>query len=357
MTAYFKKIKHGLNNLLKWKNIKIVLIANGAVTILISIFDFVPDIKLWTLEILRNIVLANCIGFSNYSLITLFGLDNLEKRWNKILSQIIVLAFGGWIGGLSAWYINDILFGFHVTSAFYFSLLISSLSVFLGFVITIFFYIWEKLKETASALAQKELNEQRLLRLKTKAELEALRSKINPHFLFNTINSISGLIHVNPDKADEMLQKLSNLFRYTLDMSRTDFCQLKDEIEIIESYLEIEKVRLADRLSYQIEIDKNLEHVLIPGMLLQPLVENSIKHGISTKKSGGKIRLVCKLKNNKCDIEIIDSGEGFEENVTNNGFGLGAVKDRLKLHYGNRYEFKMTNNHGVNIKIRLPIIN
>jgi LytS/YehU family sensor histidine kinase len=211
------------------------------------------------------------------------------------------------------------------------------------------------LENAVARLAEKEINEQRLLRLKTKAELEALRAKVNPHFLFNTLNSIASLIPIDPAKAEEMVQKPALLFRYTLDASHHELMKLAGELRLIEEYLEIEKVRLGERLTCSIEADESLAEVYIPGLLLQPLVENSIKHGIAPVKTGGHISIKCSRNGRYCNIEITDTGKGFDEAEIVEGFGLSGVRKRLALYFGDDYQFSIEANQGVRIVTQLPI--
>jgi LytS/YehU family sensor histidine kinase len=163
------------------------------------------------------------------------------------------------------------------------------------------------------------------------------------------------LIPVDPAKAEEMVQRLSHLLRFTLDASNHELMQLADELQVIREYLAIEKIRLGERLSYEINMDEPLAGVLIPGLLLQPLVENSVKHGIAPAKNGGHISINCREQNGHCQIEIVDTGKGFEASKIVEGFGLSGVKERLALHYGSDYAFEMANNSGVRILLRIPL--
>jgi len=191
--------------------------------------------------------------------------------------------------------------------------------------------------------------------MKTKAELETLRARVNPHFLFNAHNSIASLIKTDPDKAEQMIRKLSDLFRYNLDSGLKDKMKLKDEIDIIRKYLEIEKVRLGDRLRYDIVLDEKLNDFLIPGLLIQPLVENSVKHGIAPKQEGGESKIDVKKNNGTCNIKISDTGKGFDTANVKEGFGLGGVNERLSLYYGKEFELSVNSDKGVTINLTLPL--
>ncbi len=272
-----------------WSDFKQVSLGVLIITIVISLFDFNPDMYFWLMEILRNLVISICISFTIFILSIVLRMNIIELNWISFLKTMFLFTIGGFLGGLMAWGINDILFGFNVTHPLFYFIITSALAVVFGFVAFGYISIQEKFRRTAAKLAEKEIDEQRLINLKTKAELEALRAKVNPHFFFNTLNSIASLISEDPEKAEEVVGKLSRLFRYTLEASNKDKVSLKQEVEFIKEYLDLEKVRLAERLEYEIKTDKDLEELMIPGMLLQPLVENSIKHGIAPLKNGGRI--------------------------------------------------------------------
>ncbi|MBN1293667.1 MAG: histidine kinase [Candidatus Latescibacteria bacterium] len=305
----------------------------------------------------QQIVTFHLIGFSIMFTVELSGVPNIKNSLKKGIILLIMFVLGGWIGLLNCYLVFKFIFQSQIPADWFRESIgpVTFFAVFFSLVITSYETVREKLEKTAAKLAEKEINEKNLLRLKTKAELEALRAKVNPHFLFNTLNSIASLIPIKPEKAEEMVVKLSSLFRYTLDASSHDMVRLSDEIRIIGEYLEIEKVRLGDRLTWHIEIDSKLSDMNIPGLLLQPLVENSIKHGIATKQSGGTVNIRCYRKDAYCCIEITDTGEGFLSQLTNNGFGLQAVRERLDLQYGQDYDFHLTGEDGVHIKICLPV--
>lgn len=175
-----------------------------------------------------------------------------------------------------------------------------------------------------------------LKELKTKAELEALQAKISPHFLYNSLNSIAGLVHLDPDKAEKMVLLLAKFFRYSTHIKHQYFNTLAGELEMISTYLEVEKVRFEDRLKYEIVLeDKNLSNCLIPSFLLQPLVENAIKHGISKITEHGVIRVHIFEKDNLLHIDLHDNGKPFPDNIQS-GYGLESTQDKLRLLGGNK---------------------
>lgn len=340
-----------------WPDAKYVSIGVIIITIIISLFDYNPDLNFWLIEILRNLVISICISYTIFVLSILFRANVITLQWTNFIKTVLLFAVGGFLGGIFAWGINDILFGFNVTHPGFYFIITSSLAVIFGFIVYGYITVQEKFRSTAARLAEKEIHEQKLILLKTKAELEAIRAKVDPHFFFNTLNSIASLISEDPDKAEEVVEKMSHLFRYTLDASNKDMVKLTDELEFIKEYLDVEKVRLADRLEYSIEMDQELINVRIPGMLLQPLVENSIKHGISPLKNGGEIHIKCTRKGERCLISLQDSGRGFDPGMRQEGFGLKGVKERLNLVYGNDCMLDIISSEGVEIRIDIPIEN
>ncbi|PJB01031.1 MAG: histidine kinase [Ignavibacteria bacterium CG_4_9_14_3_um_filter_36_18] len=188
-------------------------------------------------------------------------------------------------------------------------------------------------------------------------ELKTLKSQINPHFMFNAMNSIRALIEGEPKKAQAALTKLSNLLRYSLKIERTETVPLEEEIKTVEDYLELESIRYEERISYSINIDPLSAKIEIPPMMVQTLVENGIKHGIAKKTEGGKIFVNSHVENSTLIIQIINSGNIKEEEIKNSkGFGLSNTKHRLNLLYGENASFTITNSAGdfVLAEIKLP---
>lgn len=177
--------------------------------------------------------------------------------------------------------------------------------------------------------------EQEFERLAAKAQLSALRSQINPHFLFNALTTIGYLIQTTPEKAFDTLMRLTQLLRGVLT-STGEFCTLGQEMKLIESYLDIERARFEERLNVEIDIPKELEKVQVPALILQPLVENAIKHGISESKSGGTVRISARRMDGTLVLAVSDTGPGFKEDIfaSQEGVGLKNIRERLQAYYG-----------------------
>ena len=198
--------------------------------------------------------------------------------------------------------------------------------------------------------AEKEKN-LRSESLAHEAQLLMLRYQLNPHFLFNTLNAISTLVLSSAnDQANEMLTKLSKFLRYSLDHSPTDKVSLAHELETSKLYLDIEKVRFAERLRIDIDIEAGAELAMVPTMLLQPLIENSIKYAISQSEAGGTIRISAQLKEETLVLQVADDGPGVPElyggsdsSVFSQGVGIGNIKNRLQEIYSLKHKLKFSN--------------
>ncbi|RRA98972.1 sensor histidine kinase [Larkinella rosea] len=198
----------------------------------------------------------------------------------------------------------------------------------------LFFYFQQRARTFTRKITEQEYQLLHLEQQKTRAELEALQAKINPHFLYNALNSIASLVHDEPDRAERMVVLLSKLFRYSTGMKNRYFNSIADELEMVRTYLDVEQVRFGDRLTYRIDLtDKTLNEVQIPQFLLQPLVENAIKHGISKVAGPGAIILRITEENGWLNCRIHDNGPVFPEELVA-GYGLQSIQDKLKLLYG-----------------------
>jgi two-component system, LytTR family, sensor kinase len=198
-----------------------------------------------------------------------------------------------------------------------------------------------------TARIEHRLEEQEKLLLA--AKIEALASQINPHFLFNTLASISSLIRTQPDTARTLISKLSGLLR-RLMRSTDHFVTLREELESIDEYLDIEVIRFGPQLRVDKQINPATLDVIVPSMLLQPLVENSIKHGLARKVGGGRITIKTMLRGRHTVIEVHDDGLGMTgerlEGALNGGIGLSNVNERLRTIYGASYQLKLTSEPG-----------
>ena len=187
------------------------------------------------------------------------------------------------------------------------------------------------------------------------AELRALRAQIHPHFLFNTLNSIAALIHEDPNAAEDTLTRLADVFRYALKASDHEHAQLAEELGFLRSYLEIERTRLGARLRVREDIAPGLEAVPIPSLLLQPLVENAVKHGIAPRVEGGTLSLTARREGDMLVLEVGDDGPGgWDGSASENGFGLRSVRERLKLA-GPPHALDVISGRGAGTRVRVTL--
>jgi sensor histidine kinase YesM len=189
-------------------------------------------------------------------------------------------------------------------------------------------------------------------------ELKTLKSQLNPHFMFNSMNSIRSLIEEDPLSAKVALTKLSNILRYSLNMERAEGVPLGEEIEAVKDYLDLEKIRFEERLKYNLNIESATAHIEIPPMMIQTLVENGIKHGISKITAGGEITVKSIVENSDLIIEILNDGHLEEDALKNSrGFGVANTKHRLNLLFGDKALFSLQNENEnkVSAKLKIPI--
>jgi two-component system, LytTR family, sensor kinase len=183
----------------------------------------------------------------------------------------------------------------------------------------------------------------RLHAAQTESELSSLRNQINPHFLFNSLNSIRALVDENPAKAKEAVTLLSSILRATLYAGRRESYVLSEEVLLVENYVRLEKIRFEERLLFQAEVNPGLGSVPIPPLLILTLVENAVKHGISSLKRGGMVRLkIDELPENRVSIEVWNNGTLTPKKSSDGGgIGLENTRKRISLLYGNRADFEI----------------
>ena len=191
------------------------------------------------------------------------------------------------------------------------------------------------------------------------AQLEALQRQLHPHFLFNTLNTISALMHRNIDAADAMLERLSDLLRLTLDRISLQQVPLKDELDFLEKYLETERARFGDRLKVHFDVAPGTLDALVPTLLLQPLVENAVRHGIAPKVGGGRLDISARQDGDRLRLVVRDNGTGLGNDTLqafNEGVGLSNTRSRLEHLYGeqHRFEFHRPPDGGLAVTVVVP---
>jgi two-component system, LytTR family, sensor kinase len=191
------------------------------------------------------------------------------------------------------------------------------------------------------------------------ARLKTLEAELHPHFLFNTLHAISTLVFTNPEAADRMISRLSDLLRLTFDRSGAPAVSLQEELAFLEKYLEIEQIRFQDRLAVRFDIDPEMLDAEVPRLILQPLVENAIKHGVSPRSDHGLIEISARRDGGGLEIEVRDNGVGLNAHARarfNRGIGLSNTRARLECLYGDAHRLDFSEGHGgLAVKMRIPL--
>ncbi len=309
-----------LKELFMPKKILVLMLVDLVIAIILTTLMMIR-IRVPLLELfIGNLIYSNCIGFLIYSGLT--GLDflRMNKRIRVVLIALVLIS-AGIVGGFIGAKINRVLLGwdfqfFNISNM----LLFIALSIIFGISAYVLFTLIHANNMKALRLSQEKA-------ARIDAELMSLRHRVNPHFLFNTLNSISGLIYIDKEKADRMVQMLSDLLRYNLDVSKNILVPLDAELEIVEKYLQIESIRFGNRLMYSIE--NIVEDIEVPPLTVLTLVENAIKHGISKLSSGGSIIVKCFNEGQNTIISVLNDCDKVATS-TDTGFGLKSVRGLLK---------------------------
>jgi LytS/YehU family sensor histidine kinase len=187
------------------------------------------------------------------------------------------------------------------------------------------------------------------------ARLQALRMQLNPHFLFNTLNSISSLMYSDVEAADAMMTRLSELLRLTLHSDGRPVTSLRQELEMLNRYIEIERIRFEDRLRVSVDIDQAALDAGVPSFSLQPLVENAIRHAIAPRAAGGRLSISARRSNGSVRISLRDDGPGLPEGELRQGVGLANTRARLEQLYGAAHRFEMLSPPGGGLEIFMEL--
>jgi sensor histidine kinase YesM len=307
---------------------------------------------------------AASFGISAIIGCTLFLIFAMDYRWiqprlnhlprdRRLALEILFATVETVLGFMLAFWISGLIFGFSIMEASIW------ISILIGFGVFLVFRSFRYATQFYRDLKTKDLIEEQLKTLAAQAELKALKAQINPHFLFNTLNTIAALTHTNPQKAEETIEKLAEMFRYALMSSERGKVSLREELSFTNRYLEIEKVRFDESLRIRQEIECDVDDVLVPPLVLQPLVENAIRHG---RGQDGGIDLMIRMtmQEGELAISIADQGPGMEIDfraVKGRGVGMRNVDERLRKTHGEPYGLKIESNvpHGAIITFHIPL--
>lgn len=277
-------------------------------------------------------------------------------NWILLIGSILVPATVGTL--ICGWIV--VLIGHHSPGE-YFAITRNSIqfSLMISLVFGISFYLYENIKGQLEAatlqLHARQLAEERARKTAIAAQLSSLESRVRPHFLFNTLNSISSLIREQPERAERMVEQLAALLRYSLDTDEKRTVPLRQELKLVNDYLAIEKARFSSRLQFSVDVPEELNAVGVPPFALQTLVENSIKHAIAKQRSGGAINITACTEGDSLVLAVRDDGPGFSPDDIRTGHGLDILHARLRSLYGDRGKLNLTAvSGGATVSISLP---
>ena len=230
-----------------------------------------------------------------------------------------------------------------------------ALAAFFGVVGTAIFSNMAQVNIMERALAAKEIERLESEQQLNEARLKTLQAQIEPHFLFNTLSNVKGLVRSNPAAAEDMLQQLTTLLRHALSRTREEQTTLGEELDLLQAYLGIQQIRMGDRLSFAIRCPAELRPRVLPPMLIQPLVENAVLHGIEPGEAGGRIDITVSHADSGTEIKVADTGCGLDTSKPS-GTGLNNVRQRLQTLFGSDASLQLSPNvpTGVTARVRLP---
>jgi sensor histidine kinase YesM len=307
------------------------------------LLSFVKNISAFRLLVTFgfSLVYAHSIGWLAFAVIPrVWVMACRFSQWVQWTVRIVVMFAVSTVGGLLACLIF-VLLRWIPPQAYWLEFqgsfkIAAFLTILAGITVGLYESLRARLEETTLQLRTKELERERALKLATEAQLASLESRIHPHFLFNTLNSISSLIPEDPARAERLVEQMAALLRFSLDANQAGLVPLSRELQIVTDYLEIERARFGDRLRYQMDIGADLDEARIPPLAVQTLVENSVKYAIAPNRTGGEIRIAGARENGLLRVEISDEGPEFSLESAPVGHGLDNLKGRLSNLFGAR---------------------
>jgi two-component system sensor histidine kinase AlgZ len=346
------------------RDMRWVLMITAAAAILLIIL--VPFYRNSPGQAVASLIIATVYGGSIGSVMTLFfnrygeriAARRVPFNWLLLIVTLVILtAIGLLIAGLilvalGLFDIHDYWqkFLYHMRFAWIISMVI-------GISLSLYERLRGKLEATKQELREREVAAERARQLAIEARLSSLESRIHPHFLFNTLNSISSLIQEDPAQAEKLVERLAALLRFSLDSNEQRTVPLEKEMKITRDYLEIERVRFGERLRYSIDVPPALAFIETPPLAVQTLVENSVKHAIAPRREGGEVQITARLLDQHLRIEVADDGPGFARDALVAGHGLDTLHARLLALYDDRAALDITTRDGRTVvRISLPVV-
>jgi len=317
-----------------WLRIGAVILALAAVT---SVMRVVLGGGALVETLTHGVVYSACIGALAGLIVPAVRhcISGALREWAMTLAALAVVAVAGTflgciiLGALGYDHGRPLMARF--VASFELNALITAI---IGVAMTLYEGQRAHLDALSLELRTKELERERERKTMLEARLSSLESRLHPHFLFNTLNAISELIHENPERAERTVERLAALLRAALDATGRGTVPLARELEIVSDYLEIEKTRLGERLTYGFEVTPEARACEVPPLAVQTLVENSIKHAVAPRRGGGRVRVEAETRNGRLVVGVWDDGPGFSLSAAIPGHGLENLQSRLQSRFG-----------------------
>jgi len=334
-------------------------IAGGLIGVSVAVFSGTPGALARFVPM--GVLFANAIGFAA-GFAARFMLPRYTALPGKLRVPlaVVTLLAGGAFGTVLVVIARPVTVFYEARFLLLLVLVSSVIAVVVGLIV----YAYERLRDQIEAgyraLAENRVREERLRELAARSELKALKAQINPHFLFNALNSISALVSVDPDAAQRTLERLAGIFRVTLLASENETVPLARELELVDAYLDVERARFGRRLRVVEDIAGDARDVHVPPLILQPVVENAVRHGISPRVEGGTVRIEARRDGETLVLGVEDDGPGVPderlESALAGGYGLRNVRDRLATRFGQGpwFSFGRGRGGGIRVELRLP---
>jgi signal transduction histidine kinase len=268
-------------------------------------------------------------------------------RWGAKLGALLALAVAGTALGCGVLTGLGVRPGETLGACFAHDLRISALiTLTLGVSMGLYDAQRRRLDAVTAALRERELEHERARKMALEARLAALEARLQPHFMFNTLNAISALIQEDPDEAERTVERLAALLRFALDATERGVVPLEHELKIVADYVEIERTRFGDRLTFALDVHPDVAGAEVPPLAVQTLVENSIKHAIAPRPSGGRLRVAAAPAGGRVALSVWDDGPGFSLDAARPGHGLDILRGRLAARFGTDATLEVTRRDG-----------
>ena len=336
-------------------------LVGGLVGVAIALFS--QEAGAMTRFVPTGILFANAIGFAaGFSARFVLPRYSELPVFIRLPLAVVTLLAGGAFGSALVIFWNPLAVLYEGRLLLLLVVVDSIIAVIVGLIIYNYERLRDQIEESYSAIARNRVREERLRELAARSELKALKAQINPHFLFNALNSISALISSDPDAAQQTLERLAGIFRGTLLASEKGSVPFRKEMELVDAYLDVERARFGSRLNIEQAIDSGARDVPVPPLILQPVVENAVRHGISPMVEGGTLRIEARLVDDTLRIVVQDDGKGTGlidlEEMLAEGYGLRNVRDRLVTRFGagDWFRFESSRETGTRVELVLPLV-